>query len=187
MLKKYLREYKTFNRVCKIFENVLLYLMVYWLVSQLYVSHTLLDRNLPWLIVTVFILMMLTKAYTVMLKATIINKLKSEGYIEECKQQIVRYDTKGLESLSRKANYYDFKRGVYVKNGLQAMVIGVTTFNFSAVRVDDLLNISGVVGVDVKSVEVRYLKFIRHYQYLINDICKDLNRVEVKFLKRKGN
>ena len=182
-LNKLLEEYRGFKILIGFFEYFALLILIYWLISQVYIGHSFFDRNLPIIIMVTLILWYLTRVYMNKLRAMVYVKLLVGGYIEEVKKTMIEYNRVELKRLSKKYKYIENGTGRLITNSLAAFLRGISPADLMVLDLDSLSN-GGVkvVGLAVECTEVRFKKLSRKYQDLISEIASTQNGVSVKYL-----
>lgn len=182
-LNKLLEEYRGFKTLIGFFEYFALLILIYWLISQVYIGHSFIDRNLPIIIMVTLILWYLTRVYMNKLRAMVYVKLLVGGYIEEVKKTMIEYNRVELKRLSKKYKYIENGTGRLITNSLAAFLRGISPADLTVLDLDTLSN-EGVqiVGLAVECTEVRFKKLSRKYQDLISEIASTQNGVSVKYL-----
>ena len=182
-LNKLLEEYRGFKILIGFFEYFALLILIYWLISQVYIGHSFFDRNLPIIIMVTLILWYLTRVYMNKLRAMVYVKLLVGGYIEDVKKTMIEYNRVELKRLSKKYKYIENGTGRLITNSLAAFLRGISPADLMVLDLDSLSN-GGVkvVGLAVECTEVRFKKLSRKYQDLISEIASTQNGVSVKYL-----
>lgn len=182
-LNKLLEEYRGFKTLSSFFEYFALVILVYWLISQVYIGHSFFDRNLPIIIMVTLILWYLTKVYMNKLRVMAYVKLLVGGYVEEVKKTMIEYNRVELKGLSKKYKYIEEGTGRLIPNSLAAFLRGLSPADLMVLDLDSLSNDGvKVVGLAVECTEVRFKKLSRKYQDLISEIASTQNGVSVKYL-----
>ena len=182
-ITKLLEEYRGFKTLSGFFEYFALLILVYWLISQVYIGHSFFDRNLPIIIMVTLILWYLTRVYMNKLRAMVYVKLLVGGYIEEVKKTMIEYNRVELKRLSKKYKYIEDGTGRLITNSLAAFLRGLSPADLMVLDLDSLSNDGvKVVGLAVECTEVRFKKLSRKHQDLISEIASTQNGVSVKYL-----
>ena len=182
-LNKLLVEYRGFKTLSGFFEYFALLILVYWLISQVYIGHSFFDRNLPIIIMVTLILWYLTRVYMNKLRAMVYVKLLVGGYIEEVKKTMIEYNKVELKRLSKKYKYIEDGTGRLITNSLAAFLRGISPADLTVLDLDTLSNEDvKIVGLAVECTEVCFKKLSRKYQDLISEIASTQNGVSVKYL-----
>lgn len=182
-ITKLLEEYRGFKTLSGFFEYFALLILVYWLISQVYIGHSFFDRNLPIIIMVILILWYLTRVYMNKLRAMVYVKLLVGGYIEEVKKTMIEYNRVELKRLSKKYKYIENGTGRLITNSLAAFLRGISPADLTVLDLDTISNKDiKIVGIAVECTEVRFKKLSRKYQDLISEIASTQNGVIVKYL-----
>lgn len=182
-VSKLLEEYRGFKALSKFFEYFAFFILIYWLISQVYIGHSFFDRNLPIIIMVTLILWYLTKVYMNKLRAMAYVKLLVGGYVEEVKKTMIEYNRVELKGLSKKYKYIEEGTGRLIPNSLAAFLRGISPADLMVLDLDSLSNDGvKVVGLAVECTEVRFKKLSRKYQDLISEIASKQTGVGVKYL-----
>lgn len=182
-ITKLLEEYRGFKTLRGFFEYFTFFILIYWLISQVYIGHSFFDRNLPIIIMVTLILWYLTGVYMNKLRSMVYVKLLVGGYVEEVKKTMIEYNRVELKGLSKKYKYIEEGTGRLVPNTLAAFLRGLSPADLMVLDLDSLSNEGAkVVGLAVECIEVRFKKLSRKYQDLISEIASTQNGVSVKYL-----
>lgn len=182
-ITKLLEEYRGFKTLSGFFEYFALLILVYWLISQVYIGHSFFDRNLPIIIMVTLILWYLTRVYMNKLRAMVYVKLLVGGYIEEVKKTMIEYNRVELKRLSKKYKYIENGTGRLITNNLAAFLRGISPADLTVLDLDTISNKGiKIVGIAVECTEVRFKKLSRKCQDLISEIASTQNGVSVKYL-----